>query len=193
MASRSTNSVSQGMSGNVPVAPMVSPKAPKAKVSRPAVVQYTALEVELNKRLLLQNVLAEYNGPPIRRSLDESLEDSTNHTLRRDFLDKISYLCDITKKGDTVTAAALQELLHCNVLWLAANKGVSTVVENLLRLIIGQLRELDYKPHNLIETTILTAAVDLAKKRLGFYQSRLELFAKQCRVDLSHSNEESGL
>ena len=104
--------------------------------------EHSALELEFNLKLLLFGVMAEYNGLHLEREAEQDSARSSEGELRRNFLDKISYLCDTDKGGKTVTAGALEKLLHGNVLWLAANEGISEEIKGFAEWILDQLRTL---------------------------------------------------
>ena len=182
MASTSTRSVTGQQFANT--APE-SPRAPKAMLARSQSETnkdaFSSLELDFNQKLLLLNVLAEFNGSHIERQAEKETSDTSERELRRDFLDKISYLCDTEKGGRTVTAGALQSLLHDNVLWLAANEGVSEGTRYFVEWILRNLAKLTHEDKDMTVELIFGEAVGRAHQRISFYQSKLVRFATVCR------------
>ncbi|AEO64113.1 a27281ea-71a0-4409-812d-ab6f02bf35bb [Thermothielavioides terrestris] len=117
-------------------------------------------ETEFYSNLVFLSILRPKVGPHKRRSRDLEFVDMAGPTpspppaqieLQRDFLDRLCYLADFRKGGDTVTAAAIefyrlprrpgvgggsaqeqqrlqsqpQQLQQTQVIWFAANAGVS--------------------------------------------------------------------
>ena len=144
------------------------------------------LEQDFYQKLVLHKILAPYNGSHIPRKSEQEHEVVNEQELRRNFLDRLSYLCDIRKEGGTVTASALQELLHGNVLWLAANEGISTEVKAFGEWTFERLRDMTGNNVSMSRTqkTILKRAFALANQRISFYQSHLRKKIETCSGQL---------
>lgn len=171
------------------------PKAPRALIRKQVPDECLALGLELHQRLLLRHALGKYKGPYIEHQTDEFSKDSSLRELRRGFISKIAYLCDVRKEGGTVTAAALQAVKFCNFLWLAANAGVSIDICGFVKWVLHKLQKLNCHNQLAIENAILEEAIEHARPRISFYQSRLVHFARKCRQHLLNSTveDDSGL
>jgi len=132
---------------------------------------------------LLLEAVAKFNGPHLDREAKSDTTKSVETRLRRNVLDKLAYLCDTNKGGATVSAAALQALPSGNVLWLAANEGITESVKTFVKWILDQLKEVNTDNKQFVEERILEQAVTLAGRRISFYYRRLTV-AAQCRRDL---------
>jgi hypothetical protein len=115
--------------------------------------------------------------------------------LRRDFLDKLSYLCDIDKSGATVTAAAMRKEYAFNVLYLAANEGIKPEVKNFVELTMKRLRAVSLEKSEGTANAILQDAIGKGEQRFLFYRTKMLGFAKQCREGLQKlkQDKEGGL
>jgi hypothetical protein len=186
MVSRSTNGFPQSASPKLRTSlPLAEPpKAREALIKKQASDQCSALGLELNRRLLFRHALGKYNGPYIKRQADEFSKGSSLQELRRGFVNKISYLCDVRKEGGTVTAAALQALKYGNFLWLAANEGITNDIKSFVQWILDQLRKLKSDNQQRIENAILKEAIERARPRMSFYQSKLVYYERKCRQHL---------
>jgi len=134
-------------------------------------------------KLLLYSVLEPYKGRHAERQHSRDGVDVTGtlSEMRRDFLDKISYLCDTEKGGATVTAAALQSLPRGNILWLAANEGVEPETEKFVNTIVREIATVNVSNAKTIEDSIFLESVRRAFPRLSFYRRQMVRLAKQCR------------
>ncbi|KIW12810.1 hypothetical protein PV08_07997 [Exophiala spinifera] len=103
---------------------------------------------------------------------------------RRDFLGSFAYLCDTDKGGATVTAAALQKLLHSNILWLAANEGMDKETISYAERILQKLKELESRPPKAVHEEIFRLVVDRCTPRINFYISKLKMYARNCRMQM---------
>ena len=92
----------------------------------------------------------------------------------------MAYLCDAEKGGRTVTANALQENSSENVLWLAANEGISDGILTYVESLVKQLKEITADNRKSIEKKVFGAAVECASQRISFYQLRLVNYAEKC-------------
>lgn len=64
-------------------------------------------QIQFYLKLVLYSTISHFKAGHSER--DVSINIPREHSdLRRDFLDQLSYLCDIEKSGATVTAAAMQ-------------------------------------------------------------------------------------
>jgi hypothetical protein len=103
---------------------------------------------------------------------------------RRDFLDSFAYLCDVEKGGTTVTATALQKLLHSNILWLAANEGIRRDVKTYADSILQKLRGVESGNQVQVQDDILRLAVQNCSVRIKYYKSIMQKYARNCRMQL---------
>lgn len=99
-------------------------------------------------------------------------------------MDSVAYLCDWQKGGATVTATALQRLEFSNILWLAANEGISKDTKTYAETILRKLMEIDSKPHNTARDDIYKLAIEKCTPRLQFYNGELQKYATYCRMQL---------
>lgn len=187
MASNSSNPpVKVGQQS--PMAAPASPSAPKAMlVQMPRVKHLDAislLELDFNQKFLLLSVLVDCCGPHVHREAQRDPERNNEVESRRDFLDKLAYLCDTEKGGGTVTADALQKIPEGNALWLAANEGISDAVMTFVEWTLDRLKEMTMENRKSIKNTIFEEAVKRAGNRISYYQSRLVKFANDCRKAL---------
>jgi hypothetical protein len=176
-------------------APPQSPTAPRTMLAQSPTEEHkrtiSSLESALFERILLLNVLVDFSGPHVDRGSVKDTVASSEQEFRRDFLDKIVYLCDIEKGGPTVTGSALQELQRCNVLWLAANEGISDNVMKFIDRVLVQLKNLTPDNRKAVENGIFGEAVRCAVHRISFYQLQLVKFATICRKTLAKFKEDS--
>ena len=142
-------------------------------------------EMELYPRLLLLHLLSSFRGDNVERQSDESATKSSLDEQRRDFLNGISYLCDIEKGGGTVTAAPLQKLTFSNFLWLAANQGVSLHIERFIRFVLDELKDMNSHNRESKEMMIFHDAVNLASRRMQFYRTTMAIFSQECQKPLN--------
>lgn len=116
---------------------------------------------------------------------DVSVDISGDHTeLRRNFLDKIAYLCDTAKLGGTVTAAAMQKERGFSILHLAANEDIKLEVRSFILRTLEKLRGVISDTSEIIMKDVLLDALPLAKQRIVFYQEQMLGFADQSRKKL---------
>lgn len=138
-------------------------------------------------KLLLFSLISPFRAEHDQRDDTGSIPEDECR-LRRDFLDKISYLCDVEKSGSTVTAAALREVPAFNILWLASNEGVRPGVGAFVDRILQLIRKVNVENREETENIILRDALDMASHRINFYRSKMRAFAKACIIeDQGHS------
>ncbi|KAI0160655.1 hypothetical protein GGR57DRAFT_499333 [Xylariaceae sp. FL1272] len=131
-------------------------------------------------RLVLFEALAGFKDEHERRpTTGDAMRDAC-----RQFLDHFAYLCDVRKGGATVTAAALQRLRKGNVLWLAANEGISWEVKVYANSILQMLQSMNAHTESEIREQIFHHAVKMCMPRLEFYKTQLKLYATRCRMEL---------
>lgn len=150
--------------------------------------------IKFTLKLLLYSLLNPYKDILQDRDLvtagDVEAGRKSITELRRSFLDNVSYLCDNTKHGGTVTAAALrradkhQMISHSSVLHLAANEGIQTPVQKFARYLPHALGNVNSKNFEQIEGDVLDGAITLATQRIAFYRERLTVFVDRCLTDL---------
>ncbi len=109
---------------------------------------------------------------------------------RRDFLDSFAYLCDVEKGGATVTAAALQKLLHSNILWLAANEGIRRDVKVYAESILQMLKVVESGNQVEVQDDILRLAVQNCHSRISYYKGVMQKYARNCRMQLRQEKED---
>jgi hypothetical protein len=144
----------------------------------------TKSELEFSTKLMLYAVLEPYRGVHGEREMAEDFGDPSLRSmveLRHDFLDKLSYLCDIEKNGSTTSAAALQQILGGVNLWIAANEGIKDKVFDFVEWVVCELKEVTKANHGDVERAILQKAVALAWQRMSFYRQRMLILVEQCR------------
>jgi hypothetical protein len=165
-----------------------TPQAPRAMV-RQAESESTASSLErifhnaakrLYPRLALFEALAKFKDGHKGRA--QSSDDMCE--ARRDFLDSFAYLCDVEKGGATVTAAGLQKLPLSNILWLAANEGISRDVEKYAENMLRKLRKVDSETQKAVEDDIFLLAVEKCSSRILFYKDEMQKYARKCRMQL---------
>ncbi|KAF2093899.1 hypothetical protein NA57DRAFT_61115 [Rhizodiscina lignyota] len=140
-------------------------------------------QAELYSRLILLSLLSKYKDRPTERDAAGE-KQSELIKYRRDFLDRLSYLCDIDKFGSTVTAAALQKVPAFNILWLAANESFHPGVEEFVHRIIHHVKSVTPESRHDVEDTMLEDAVKMGMPRLRFYRDKMVDAAIKCRDDL---------
>lgn len=147
-------------------------------------------QVEFYLKLILYSTISPFKAKHSERGM--SVKISGDHLeLRRDFLDKLSYLCDIHKSGATVTSAAMQQKKRfSNILWLAANESIRPEVRIFVELTMERLRAVNFETSEDTANAILQDAVGNGEQRFLFYRTKMLGFAKQCRDKLDALQEE---
>jgi len=137
-------------------------------------------------KLLLYSMLEPYKGYHVERQHSQDAVHDTRSLseMRRDFLDKISYLCDTEKGGATVTAAALQHLPLGNILWLTANEDVKADTKDFINRIVRKIVAVNESNAKTIENAIFSESVRWAYPRMLFYRRQMVKLAGQCREAL---------
>jgi hypothetical protein len=135
---------------------------------------------KLYPRLSLFELLAKFKDEFQSRehAPDEVCEE------RRNFLDSFAYLCDVKKGGSTVTADALQKLLRGNILWLAANEGISPDVKVYAEKILKRLKEVEPGTEISIRDHIFKLVVRQCQPRVKFYRDKVKEHAKRFGMEL---------
>jgi hypothetical protein len=133
--------------------------------------------------------LALFESLTMFKDEQQPREQSCNEVCeaRRDFLDSFAYLCDIMRHGSTVTADGLQELEHSNILWLAANGGISSEVKRYADNMRKKLQELEGATEKVVEDVqnyIFKLAIQNTQPRLLEYKKIVKGLAIKCRMDL---------
>lgn len=141
-------------------------------------------QVEFYLKLILYSTISPFKAKHSERGMSIKISGDYSE-LRRDFLDKLSYLCDIHKSGATVTAAAMQQKKRVsNILWLAANEGIRPEVKVFVELAMERLRAVNFEKSEDTTNAILQDAVGKGEQRFLFYRAKVLGFAKQCRDKL---------
>lgn len=141
-------------------------------------------------KLILYSTISPFKAKHSDRGTSAELPSATTE-LRRDFLDRLSYLCDVDKSGATVTAAAMQyKNANFNVLWLAANEGIRDEVKSFVETTMERLRAVDAENSDNTRNAILQDAVGKGEQRFQFYRNKMLGFAKQCRDELDGPTED---
>jgi hypothetical protein len=152
--------------------------------------QFQQVEVtKLYPQLLLFEALSVFKDKPEpRKKSDDSICET-----RRDFLDSFAYLCDIQKGGKTVTASALQkEKPTSNVLWLAANGGVSEEIYSYAKDILKISKSATLENQSTVQDVVFKLAVKKCGPRVRSYRKEVKIFARNCRMAL-RSREKNDL
>ena len=147
--------------------------------------------------LVLQNVLGSTRGDHISRQPPDVQDDEEldGISLRRNFLDKLAFVCDHEKGGATVTAIALQQTPAAVIFWVAANEDVKSKVKPFLENILSSLEKLHSKPAESVikeaEDKIFRCAVEFGKSRIKAYlRCMKEPLTKCCKI-LAKSDRDS--
>ena len=144
--------------------------------------------------LVLQHVLGSTRGDHIPRLPPDvqDAEEMDSISLRRDFLDKLAFVCDYEKGGATVTAIALQQTPAAVIFWVAANEGVGSQVKPFLETILSSLEKLHSKPAESVikeaEDKIFQCAVEFGKLRIKAYLKCMKERLDKCHKIIAMSN-----
>lgn len=98
---------------------------------------------------------------------------------RRNFMDSLAYLCDVRKGGGTVTAIGLQRLDLGNMLWMAANEGITKEIKDYTQKILDIARNKNLSPQH-AENVILELAVQASSHRISTYRGELQKHTRRC-------------
>jgi hypothetical protein len=110
-------------------------------------------------------------------------------------VDKLAYVCDYEKGGESVTAIALQKLPDKVVFVVAANNNVRPKVASLLQRILSQLRDcaaLTEEESIRLRDKIGAQCIDLSKGRVETYGRFLREPLRRCIMSLQQSREGYG-
>lgn len=141
-------------------------------------------------KLILYSTISPFKAEHSERGMSVEVSGA-NTELRRDFLNRLSYLCDINKSGATVTAAATQQKrANFHILWLAANEGIRPEVRLFVDVTMERLRAVDLESMENTANAILQDAVGQGEQRFQFYRAKMLGFAKVCRDMLSGAQED---
>lgn len=127
------------------------------------------IERQFYEAHLLLYVLGQVRGEHKKRQNYTGELDQDEISLRRSFLDKLAYICDYTKNGNTVTALALQKTFDGVVFWLAANETVESAVIEFLSRVLFLLKENSASSKKGVEAQLLALIVPFSKVRLDYY------------------------
>ncbi|KAI1306686.1 hypothetical protein F5Y03DRAFT_137530 [Xylaria venustula] len=130
-------------------------------------------------KIELYEAFAGYKAKRERRlTSDNSIIEA-----QRQFLNSFAYLCDTHKGGSTVTATGLQKLQYSNILWIAANEGVSGEVKGFADNVLQILRNVHTRGESAARDDILRIAVRISTPRLKLY-NQMVIYATRCRMEL---------
>ncbi|KAL9109303.1 MAG: hypothetical protein Q9227_006058 [Pyrenula ochraceoflavens] len=124
--------------------------------------------------LVLLHTLNPTRGDQIPRDANKNDNNGDLKTLRRSFLDDLSYFCDYEKGGETVTAIALESQPQGNVFWVASNANAKSKMLNFLREVMCDLQRFTNAP-NLNEGGAQLVN-SLARKAIKFGQQRIKKY-----------------
>ncbi|EDR06600.1 uncharacterized protein LACBIDRAFT_328865 [Laccaria bicolor S238N-H82] len=124
------------------------PLVPTPPTPRPRCDPHDKLMKRFYEALVLQHVLGITRGDHIPRPLPDvqHAEYLDGISLRRNFLEKLAFVCDYEKGGATVTAIALQQTPAAVIFWVAANEDVKSKVKPFLETILSSLEKLYSNP-----------------------------------------------
>ncbi|OKL61709.1 hypothetical protein UA08_02335 [Talaromyces atroroseus] len=160
---------------------------PKEPPSAPRAMTYpTKDELEFSSSFNLLRAFGLFHGDDgddgdndIGRAEDSNF---TEIELLQGYLIGVSYLCDIEKGGNTVTAAALSNDLE---LYLAANNDLHPKIQSFIsRVVLEELRTDSVESRHKVAERILREAVQRAGKRMEFYFRKLKDIWGKCRVSV---------
>lgn len=117
--------------------------------------------------LLIVNYLEPKRDEYIPRQFLGDSQEETLNGYRRDFVDRLAYLCDVKKGGGTtVTAIGLQKTRTGLVLHVASNNNIkpSGDVEEFLNKTIKWLQNINEVNSSQTEQSILSHAISIATK-----------------------------
>ena len=147
--------------------------------------------------LVLQHVLGITRGDHIPRPLPDvqDAEELDGISLRRNFLEKLAFVCDYEKGGASVTAIALQQTPAAVIFWVAANEDVKSKVKPFLETILSSLERLHSKPAGSVikeaEDEVFRRAVQFGKSRIKAYMRCMKEPLDECREILAKSDRDS--
>jgi hypothetical protein len=141
---------------------------------------------QLYPRLILYEALAVFRDKHQPRQPSKNAMCET----RRDFLDSFAYMCDVQKGGKTVTAAALQKLLHSDFLWLAANEGISEDVLEYAKNALRLLKSVTLDNQSVVKNDVFKLVVHKCAHRIQVYKSKVQSLATECKNALQHKKRD---
>jgi hypothetical protein len=151
------------------------------EVAESSLAQIQQLErSEIYPRLALLEALSTFKDEPKPRPLSDDLKCQA----RRNFLDSFAYLCDTRKGGSTVTAAAIESSGDGDILWLAANEGISDVTLDYARSLLDLSKTATPHTQDSVRDNIVRLAVHQCRHRVLFYQHEVRRYAINCRMIL---------
>jgi len=119
--------------------------------------------------MLLLKLLDPVRGQRVDRSIDPEHDALSSTEIRRAFVNKLAYLCDFKKGGDTSTAIALQDSSQDVVIHCAANDHVKPRVKDFIRETLKLLVTVDDMNHVKVEALIFKKVISLSRNRLRTY------------------------
>ena len=152
-----------------------------------------AIEWKLLRRsyepMLLLKLLDPVRGEHVGRSTDRERSALSPTELRRSFADKLAYLCDFKKGGDTTTAIALQSTPQGVVIHCASNDPMKPRVIDFIRSTLNLLSTVNEENHTDIETEIFKKAITLGRVRLRQYGNFTNRLIVKCLKHLQRASD----
>ncbi len=170
------------------IAPSVS--QPAMAIGRPSLTVTGAVNIEwkLLRRfyepMILLSVLDPLRSEHIGRPSDPNHWILSPTELRRAFVDKLAYLCDFKKGGDTITAIALQSLPEGIIIHCATNNPMKPQVLDFINRVLALVATVNNENCPDIEATILREALVLSRERLTQYWKLAEKSVIKCSKHL---------
>lgn len=134
--------------------------------------------------MLLLSLLDPVRGEHVDRLTDPEHGALSLIELRRAFVDKLAYLCDFKKGGNTITAVALQSCPEGVVVHLATNNHMKRRVQYFVRETLNLLVAVNGENHQKIEAIIFKKALALSKERLRTYWRQADRMITKCSKHL---------
>jgi len=134
--------------------------------------------------MLLLKLLDPVRDQRVDRPTDPEHGALSSTEIRRAFVNKLAYLCDFKKGGDTSTAIALQDSSQSVVIHCAANDHVKPRVKDFIRETLELLITVDDTNHAKVEALIFKKAISLSRNRLRTYWKRADGMIRKCSKHL---------
>ena len=173
---------------------MTSPRSERVTgIKRPSLAVMGTVDIgwKLLRRfyepMLLLNLLDPVRGQRVDRPTDPEHGALSSTELRRAFVDKLAYLCDFKKGGDTITAIALQNSPQGVVIHCAANDHVKPRVKDFIRETLELLVTASDANHAEVEALIFKKAISLSRDRLRIYWKWADEMIIKCSKHLQRN------
>ena len=150
------------------------------------------VERQFYESQLLLYVLEKVRGEHKKRQNYHGELDQGETELRRSFVDKLAYICDFKKGGNTVTALALQKTYQGVTFWIAANETVKPKVLEFLQRVLQSLKNAGGISRESIAMQLLALVVSFNLERLDYYWSALKNDLPLCIERLNKLESSAG-